>query len=145
MSDARQYEVGKAHQSYVTLTPDDDGLSPIQVFYRVKIEVAVTVATDIDDGVLPTAYSLSQNYPNPFNPNTQIAFNLPHKALVTLNVYNVLGRKVTTLADETLSQGSYVAEWDGRSSSGQPSASGTYFYRLETEDFVQTKKMVLLK
>ncbi|MCK4372781.1 MAG: hypothetical protein KAW61_06515, partial [candidate division Zixibacteria bacterium] len=66
MSDARQYEVGRILKSNLTVTPDDDGLSPIQVFYRAKIEVAVTVATDIDDGVLPTAYSLSQNYPNPF-------------------------------------------------------------------------------
>ena len=145
VSDARQYDVGRILKSNLTVTPDDDGLSPIQVFYRVKIEVAVTVVRDIDDGVLPTTYTLSQNYPNPFNPSTEIAFDLPTRTQVTLTVYNVLGQQVTTLVNEPLAAGSYVAEWDGRSSSGATAASGIYFYRLHSEQFTQTKKMVLLK
>ncbi len=145
VSDARHYEVGRILKSNLTVTPDDDGLSPIQVFYRVKIEVAVSVAWDIDDGVLPTAYSLSQNYPNPFNPNTEIAFDLPTRTHVTLTVYNVLGQQVSTLVNEPLAAGSYVADWDGRSSGGAGVASGIYFYRLHSEQFTQTKKMVLLK
>ena len=97
------------------------------------------------EGNLPATYTLGQNYPNPFNPTTQIAFDVPTKSHVTLTVYNVLGQQVTTLVNEKLSAGSYEADWDGRSSGGNEVASGIYFYRLHTESFTQTKKMVLLK
>ncbi|MDH3892510.1 MAG: T9SS type A sorting domain-containing protein [candidate division Zixibacteria bacterium] len=98
-----------------------------------------------DDNSLPTTFSLGQNYPNPFNPSSSIAFDLPIVTHVRLTVYNVLGQEVTTLVDEKLGQGSYEAEWNGRSSSGNHVSSGIYFYRLHTEQFTQTKKMVLLK
>ena len=98
-----------------------------------------------DAGNLPGTYALSQNYPNPFNPTTQIAFDLPTKSQVSLTVYNVLGQQVTTLVNEKLAAGKYEADWDGRSSEGNQVASGIYFYRLHTENFTQTKKMILLK
>ena len=130
--------------STITLTPSG-GLVPTTAEYKLWVYAPPVGIRESTDSNLPTTYALSQNYPNPFNPNTQIAFDLPRKAHVTLDVYNVLGRKVATLVDKTLSQGSYVADWDGRSSGGQPIASGIYFYRLHTEQFTQTKKMVLLK
>ncbi|MFZ5981492.1 MAG: PKD domain-containing protein [Candidatus Zixiibacteriota bacterium] len=89
---------------------------------------------------LPTEYSLTQNYPNPFNPVTTISFNLPEAAKVTLTVYNVRGQVVSTLVDRTLSAGVYEFDWDASNY-----ASGIYFYKLETSEFTETKKMILLK
>jgi hypothetical protein len=107
-----------------------------------------TDGTDVNtraaDG-LPTEWMMSQNYPNPFNPVTQIAFDVPSRAHVTLNVFNVLGQQVATLVDQELARGSYTADWDGTSSSGGEVASGVYFYRLETDNYIDTKKMVLMK
>ena len=109
------------------------------------------IATDqvgvetLEDDNLPQSFSLGQNYPNPFNPVTEIAFDLPAKTHVTLSVYNVLGQKVSTLVNEDLSAGSYVTDWDGTSDGGTSVASGIYFYRIETDKNVETKKMVLLK
>ena len=94
---------------------------------------------------LPTSYSLRQNYPNPFNPTTAIEFSLPHSGNVHVAVYNLLGQLVAILVDEQLTAGSYRTIWDGRNLRGNEAASGIYFYRLKTSDFVMTKKMVLLK
>jgi hypothetical protein len=88
---------------------------------------------------------LSQNYPNPFNPQTTIAFSIKDRGAVSLKVYNVNGELVRTLANENRSAGSYTLTWDGHNDAGQPVSSGVYFYKLVTNNFSQTKKMVLLK
>ena len=93
----------------------------------------------------PARSSLSQNYPNPFNPTTTIAFSLAAKGHVRLNVYNVSGQLVRTLANETRDSGAYSLTWDGRDQAGSPVSSGVYFYKLVSGSFSQTKKMVLLK
>ena len=93
------------------------------------------------DGEFATQnYQLSQNYPNPFNPSTVISYRLPVIGFVTLKVYDVLGREVATLVNEEKSAGEYEIEFNG---SKLP--SGIYFYQLKTGNFVETKKMVLLK
>ena len=89
--------------------------------------------------------TLSQNYPNPFNPQTSIGFSLRARGHVELSIYDVSGRLVRTLANETRSAGAYELKWDGRDERRQAVASGVYFYRLVAADFTQTKKMVLLK
>ena len=96
-------------------------------------------------GFVPTSYALNQNYPNPFNPSTEIAFALPQSGHVTLTVYNILGQAVKTLADEEMSAGPHQVTWDGSANGGSVAASGIYFYRLQANDFVATKKMTLLK
>jgi hypothetical protein len=89
---------------------------------------------------------LEQNYPNPFNPQTTIAFSLKERARVKVDVYNVAGELVKTLVDETRAAGSYEdVRWDGRNNANQAVSSGVYFYKLVTNNFSQTKKMVLLK
>jgi hypothetical protein len=88
----------------------------------------------------PSAFNLYQNYPNPFNPTTRIIFDLPEKSNVKLTILNILGQDIATLVNEKLSAGSYEVEFNGRNIS-----SGIYFYRLETENFTQTKKIVLMK
>jgi len=97
--------------------------------------------------LIPTQYSLSQNYPNPFNPITNLEFACPPArqgisefGFVTLKVYDILGKEVKTLVNENKSAGNYIVKFDGSNLS-----SGVYFYRLEAGDFIQTKRMVLLK
>ncbi len=89
---------------------------------------------------LPDDFSLSQNYPNPFNPSTEIGFSLPEAAHVRMGVIDVLGQTVETIVDQEYEAGSHTVSWDG---TGAP--SGIYFYRLRTDEFSDTKKMVLLK
>jgi hypothetical protein len=89
---------------------------------------------------LPTAFTLNQNYPNPFNPSTTIRFALPHTTLVTLIVYNMLGQQVAQLVNDQQQAGYHDAVFRG-----DGLASGMYFYKLVAGDFVQTKKLLLLK
>ena len=99
--------------------------------------------TDVGDdvvGLLPNSLHLAQNYPNPFNPTTTIAFSLPARSQVNLEIINVLGRTIDRLDLGALSNGSHSVEYDGSSL-----ASGVYFYRLVTERGHETRKMILLK
>ncbi len=123
--------------------------SSIRDFYYSKFP------TDIDDNnlLLPNQFQLSQNYPNPFNPTTTITYTIPtppislplvrggtEGGVVTLKVYDILGREVTTLVNEKQSPGNYKVVFDGKNLS-----SGVYFYQLITSNFSQTRKMVLIK
>lgn len=92
------------------------------------------------DDTIPVKYSLEQNFPNPFNPSTTIAFSIPETGNVSLKIYNLLGQEVVTLVNEELKAGNYKTLWYAQSIS-----SGIYFYRLETNNFTQTKKLLLLK
>jgi len=94
---------------------------------------------------LPTEFSLSQNFPNPFNPGTKIKYAVPTRSYVRLTIFNVLGQKVRTLVDEEKVAGSYDQEWDGKSENGTQVTSGIYFYKIEAGNYIQTKKMVLMK
>jgi len=104
-----------------------------------------TVRKEIDVPIIPRTFSLSQNYPNPFNPNTVIEFSLPKTCHVELTVINILGQTVTKLIDGQMDAGYKRIQWNGTNSDGDRVASGVYFYRIKASDFVQTKKMVILK
>ncbi|MGB2981799.1 MAG: T9SS type A sorting domain-containing protein, partial [Candidatus Zixiibacteriota bacterium] len=92
-----------------------------------------------------SGFSLRQNYPNPFNPGTRIEFVIPRNGWVTLEIYNVLGQRVRRLVADRLDPGLHSIAWDGKDDSAKDLADGIYFYRLQTEDFAKTKKMILLK
>lgn len=89
---------------------------------------------------IPDKFLLQQNYPNPFNPTTKINFSLPVNSFVKLRIYNSLGREVANLVNEKLSAGSYAYDF-----SGELLSSGVYYYKMETENYSETKKMVLVK
>jgi hypothetical protein len=88
----------------------------------------------------PLKYELSQNYPNPFNPITNIKYQIQKTGLVTLKIYDITGREIKTLANEIKNSGSFIVTFNG-----SEFASGVYFYRIQSGDFVQVKKMVLIK
>ncbi|MEZ5357589.1 MAG: FlgD immunoglobulin-like domain containing protein [Candidatus Zixiibacteriota bacterium] len=98
-----------------------------------------------DDGNVPNVFSLSQNFPNPFNPTTRIDYSLARKTEVNISVYNILGQKVNTLVSGEMDAGEHTIYWNGDDASGDAVASGIYFYKMVTNDFVKTHKMVLMK
>lgn len=89
---------------------------------------------------IPTVFKLYNNYPNPFNPVTSIKYDIPKNTFVNLNVYDILGRLVTNLVKQDMTPGRYEVVWDAKNN-----ASGTYLFKLETTDFVDVKKMILVK
>lgn len=95
--------------------------------------------------LLPSAFNLEQNYPNPFNPSTIIKYNLASAGNVAIRIYDALGREIKTLVSADKPAGSYTINWDGTDNSGSKVSTGIYFYRLVAGDFVQTKKMILMK
>ena len=99
------------------------------------------LTVDIDETpYAPTSYSLSQNYPNPFNPSTKISYNIAMVGIVSLKIYDILGREVSTLVNEEKPAGKYEVNFNASNL-----ASGVYFYQIKAGDFVQSKKMILLK
>jgi len=94
---------------------------------------------------LPTRFELSQNYPNPFNPTTTITLSLPQESKVSLEVYDITGRKVRTLLKEALPAGVHKISWDGRNENGEAVGSGVYIYRVVAGAFKESRKMALLR
>jgi hypothetical protein len=97
---------------------------------------------------LPKSFALSQNHPNPFNPSTTINYQIPEDAGVvsfSLNIYDIRGRLVRTLANEVKGPGYYTAYWNGFDNNGRQVSSGVYFYRFYSNNYTSTRKMVLLK
>ncbi|MGB5849035.1 MAG: T9SS type A sorting domain-containing protein, partial [Ignavibacteriaceae bacterium] len=92
------------------------------------------------DEIFITNFKLSQNYPNPFNPTTSIIYQIPKVSFVTIKVYDILGNGIATLVNEEKPAGSYEVEFDGT-----VLPSGIYFYQLRAGNFIETKKMVILK
>ncbi|MFC1614089.1 FlgD immunoglobulin-like domain containing protein [Gemmatimonadota bacterium] len=96
---------------------------------------------------MPKAFSQAQNVPNPFNPSTSISYTVPEGSTVKvfLEIFNLRGQLVQILVDEVREAGDYSVIWDGTNKTGQKISSRVYFYHLRAGDFVQTRKMVLLK
>jgi hypothetical protein len=126
VNDVIPLEPGEFHiYSTVKLpTPEDGILTDVEL---------------IDDELINDFY-LEQNYPNPFNPSTIISFAVPKTSNVKLTVYDILGNEISVLIDEELSPGRYSADFDAVNVS-----SGVYFYRISAGDFIETKKMILLR
>ncbi len=112
--------------------------------YAVQVQQSanssVTSVENESVNTLPTGYELKQNYPNPFNPTTVISFSLPQQANVVLKIYDAIGQEVATLVNRQMSAGKYSVDFNG---SNHP--SGVYFYRLKAGNYVEVKKMLLIK
>jgi hypothetical protein len=137
---------GTENTTFVFMKMKPDGLDTIPVaFAKGFLGPSWIREIDSEEALLPQAFILGQNYPNPFNPTTVIRFALPMDGRVKIEVFNVLGQKITTLVDEYLTAGYKETGWDGKDSNGMDVASGIYFYRIKTEKFTDVKKMVFLK
>ena len=143
-------------QFYVDVTVPTDAISisvrlhPLGRFqgtvYMDQLEIKKNGVTDIQtDTEIPTQYTISQNYPNPFNPSTMINYSIPNSSLVSIVIYDLLGREVKTLINNEQNAGNYQVMWNGDNNYGSKVSSGTYFYSIRSSDFHQVRKMILLK
>ena len=114
---------------------------------RVEVDSANVIMGLEDDisGTVPKTFGLNQNYPNPFNPTTTLRFDLPEVSNLTLTIYNMLGQKVRTFNMQSTPAGYHSVKWNATNDYGDPVGAGVYLYQLQTKDFVNTRKMVLLK
>ena len=94
---------------------------------------------------IPITFALHQNFPNPFNPVTTLSYDLPKESDVRLPIYDMLGKEITQLVNTTQIPGFKLVQWDATDSMGSPVSAGVYLYQVQAGEFVQTKKMVLLK
>jgi len=111
----------------------------------VTIKGVTASAIDRIENMVPSEFALEQNYPNPFNPVTHFSFYLPRASQVLLQVYDMKGALVNTVLQGERGKGHYQVTWDGTNNSGIRVASGLYFYRLSSESFTATRKMILSK
>jgi hypothetical protein len=103
-------------------------------------DTSLPIGINIISSEIPEEFKLFQNYPNPFNPETEIKLDLPKSSNINLVICDMLGRELYQISNEYLKAGSYTFTWDAREFS-----SGIYFYRLVADDYVETKKMILIK
>lgn len=130
--------------------PDDAAMicsqlkSPVSYFASAQKKPRPSEVAEADD-LFPTKYALFQNYPNPFNATTMISFSLAKRSNASLKIYDSLGRLAATLVEGILPQGVYRYTWQGLDQRGLQLATGLYFYKLETNEFNSTKKLLLIK
>ena len=114
---------------------------PLDKFtFDILHDISGLTITNEEINNLPTKFAIEQNYPNPFNPITKIKFALPQNETVLIEVYNTLGQKVINLLNKGMKVGYHEIDFNG-----QNLASGIYYYRLQENNFIQTKKMVIMK
>lgn len=126
---------------------DESLVGGSKFLYRLKqidLDGTFEYSDIVEVEVLPNKYELLQNYPNPFNPSTKIRFSLPEDTKLAINIYNILGEKVFTLLNKELKAGFHQIQFNSKSA-GYRLASGVYVYTLESKNFTQVKKMILLK
>ncbi len=118
------------------------GLAIRAVYDRIEIEQQQQPEVELS---IPRRYVLSQNFPNPFNPSTTIEYQLPNRGHVQINIYNSVGQLVRSLVNEQGEAGMHSVTWDGKDNGGSAVATGAYFYQVQVGEFVQAKRMLLLK
>ncbi|MBU1102008.1 MAG: T9SS type A sorting domain-containing protein [Bacteroidetes bacterium] len=124
----------KPNIAYLVFVQNDETKEIIQA-------AVTTTVTDIEDiKELPLTFGLAQNYPNPFNPSTVIKYQIPESSIVSLKVFDMLGREIKVLVNEQKNAGEYSVELDASQYS-----SGVYFYELRCNNFVNSRKMLLMK
>ena len=117
--------------------------------YKIEIrnlgDIGTVTGVNKDFMATPLTYALDQNFPNPFNPETRIYFEVPQQHNIQLVIYNMMGQQIRTLVDEAYSAGRHVVNWDGRDNGGIKVPSGMYVYRIKAGDYIDHKKMMLIK
>jgi len=135
-SDWEESIVGASSGEVITIVSETDTTKKISASYG-----SATNLTE-ETGV-PENYSLSQNYPNPFNPTTTIEYQIPTESKVLIVIYDLLGRKIKTLVNDTKIAGLYRIIWDGTNINNRTSASGVYLIKMDADNFKETRKLLL--
>ena len=108
-------------------------------------DLLLDLRLNILDNYVPNSYKLHTNYPNPFNPITTLKFDIPEDSFVDVTVYDILGNAVNNLVNTYQSSGYKSIQWDATNNQSEPVSAGVYLYKIQAGDFVDTKKMILLK
>ena len=130
---------------------NEDGVDEIAEYYGAApdmgaFEFESDVVSDVgSETIIPEVFTLHQNYPNPFNPTTQIRYDLPENGFISINIYDVMGRKIKSLINMKQDAGYRSINWNAANDMGQPVSAGMYIYTIQAGGFRQTRKMVLLK
>lgn len=140
--DYRDTNIAKSTSYVYAVTATDFGSNESKRSNELPVTSTAVAGQNVE---LPTSYALNNNYPNPFNPTTMITYQIPKAGEVKLTIINSLGQKVRTLVAGQIAAGYHQAMWDARDDNGNFVGSGTYLYRIEAGNFVQTKKLVLMK
>ena len=99
-----------------------------------------------EEEIIPDVYALHQNYPNPFNPTTTLKYDLPKATIVSIKIFDILGKEVVSLVDNMYQNAGYKnIRWDGFNKNGKQVVSGMYFFTIKAGEFKQTRKMILMK
>jgi len=133
------YTIGQGIDHLNSVTVGKEVSAFVQQFYQSNFDYNILPVEDYKS-LIVDEFKLYQNYPNPFNPTTTINYQIPERSLVTLKVYDVLGKDIAILVSEEKRAGSYEIEFNASSL-----PSGIYFYQLKTNKLIQTKKMILVK
>lgn len=128
------------YPAYLIIQSDDPN-APVT---NVSLMASATPVSN-EDGISPVITQLGANYPNPFNPTTTISFSLKESGPVTINIYNILGQKVKTLLSAKTQAGHHNLIWNGKDDNNLNVASGVYFYKMQSREYTNTRKMILMK
>lgn len=135
---------GSLHITYSTVT--NDTTQGVEIISRYYSNVPIDNITSVDESeVLVPDFALSQNYPNPFNPTTNIRYSIGGVSQVKISIFNIMGQEVKTLVNKNQGKGNYSVSWNGKNNGDKKVSAGLYFYTLEAGNFIQTRKMILLK
>lgn len=129
----------------VSLFGEGDVVEGKWIFKKMGFPLPIVDEAPASAEYIPQEFELKQNYPNPFNPCTVISWQLAVGSHVELAIYNLLGQRVRTLVNTIWPAGSHKVEWDGKDNAGKELASGIYIYRLQTAEFISSRKMLLLR
>ena len=151
-----QHSMEQVHISYEIKTPAKDGMDWIlsselgdriilSESGEIILDGAVHGLTLKEESQIPADYSLSQNYPNPFNPETEIRFSIPEENEVSIVIYDIIGKEVNRIVHSFMKPGIHKVVWDGTSSTGAQVGSGIYFYRIDAGNYINQKKMMLIR
>ena len=136
-------ETSGDHEATLTFSTNDPENENVEMTLIGNATSTVSIEDDLNG--IPTTFEIGQNYPNPFNPSTNIKYQVPENAKVSMIVYNMTGQKVTTLTNEFQTAGYHNVIWNGTNDFGQKVSSGVYFLRMQAGSFVKTISMTFTK
>ena len=143
MQNGDSYDLHQAGFLTLSIRRSDHFSNKYKLIYGDEDEAGSLVKDIV--ALIPKEFSLGHNYPNPFNPSTTIPFTISESGLAVVTIYDISGREIRQILNESLSSGFYSTIWDGKNSNGVPVSSGVYYYGLKTKTFNSFKKMILIK